>query len=70
MTTEGFFDFLRGDRTISVTAEQTEKEENSKEAKNENWTLYTLNPESKECPLDCLIISVQKIYMCSLKLCM
>lgn len=59
MTTEGFFDFLRGDRTISVAVEQAEKDDNLKEAKNEIWTLYTLDTESKECPLDCLIISVQ-----------
>lgn len=63
MTTEGFFDFLRGDRTISVVATE-EKEEKaadniaSNEKKNENWILYTLNPESKNCPLNCLIISV------------
>lgn len=60
MTTEGIFDFLRGDRTISVTATDTETLEIPKETKNETWTLYTLNPESKDCPLDCLIVSVHK----------
>ena len=64
MTTKGIFDFLRGDRTISVSTAEIELEENLKDLKNETWTLYTLNPESKECPLDCLIIVVhaRKLY--------
>jgi len=61
MTTKGIFDFLRGDRTISVSTAEIELEENLKDLKNETWTLYTLNPESKECPLDCLIIVVHCI---------
>lgn len=70
MTTEGIFDFLRGDRTIPVSTAEIEQEENLKDFRNETWTLYTLNPESKECPLDCLIIVVQEncILSSSLKL--
>lgn len=63
MTTEGIFDFLRGDRTISVTASDTKTPEIFTDCvvQNEIWTLYTLNPESKDCPLDCLIVSVHQI---------
>lgn len=55
--TQGIFDFLRGERTISL-ANETEKEE--EDLKNETWTLYTFNTESKECPLDCLIVAVKR----------
>lgn len=59
MTTEGIFDLLRGDRTISVSTAEVEKEDQTKNFKNETWSLYTLNTELKQCPLDCLIVSVQ-----------
>lgn len=59
MTTEGIFDFFRGDRTISITStEPVESETNLKNDKNEIWSLYTLNPELTNCPLDCIIIYV------------
>lgn len=59
-TTEGFFDFLRGDKTISVTENvNSKKEEPVGVKKNEKWILYTINPESINCPLDCLIVHVR-----------
>ena len=64
MTSEGVFDFLRGGKPISIELSQSEtKEKESSESieqfKAELWTLYTLNPESKNCPLDCIIIHVR-----------
>jgi len=65
MTSEGIFDFLRGGgKPISIELSQpeaTEKEfsESAEQLKTEKWALYTLNPDCKSCPLDCIIIHVR-----------
>ena len=66
MTNETIFDFLRGGRTIPIisNANVTENEDGNELGKEEDlekesWILYTLDPESKTCPLDCLIIFVR-----------
>lgn len=54
-----FFDFLKGDTTIPI-AESTKEVKviDQNRVKNQTWYLYTFNPESFKCPLDCIIISV------------
>lgn len=58
VATEDFFDFLRGDRTISLSSVPEPIHEKTN-FDDETWCLYTLNSESVSCPLDCLIIEVK-----------
>lgn len=64
MASEGLFDFFRGGRPTTIepallnTASLINYSDSINEVRTEKWTLYTLNPENKTCPLDCLIISV------------
>lgn len=62
---EGLFDFLRGGKPISIgtfplksNAEIKPSNDPINQINPEKWILYTLNPESKSCPLDCIIIHV------------
>lgn len=62
MNSDGVFDFLKGGKPISIEIISPIKKEtceSDEQLKSEKWTLYTLNIESKSCPLDCLIIHVR-----------
>ena len=64
MASESIFDFLKGGKPISLehfqpdTAEK-ESKESIEQLEAENWALYTLNPEGRSCPLDCIIVHVK-----------
>lgn len=55
---EGFFDFLRGDNNPVSQNNSIEKESCRSWNDNEKWFLYTFSPQSSECSLNCLFVTV------------